>query len=283
MQTSIGGPGLTDIQRLLQIMAALRDPHSGCPWDQQQNFKTIAPYTIEESYEVADAIERGNMNDLKDELGDLLFQVVFHAQMASEQGGFTFNDVVTAICEKMTRRHPHVFAGASIADADAQTKAWDEMKRAEKGINGAQPQGYLDDVPRGLPEWTRANKLQKSAARSGFEWPNAEPVFEKLLEEVAELKEAAALASDDRQARVEEELGDVLFVATNLARHLKVDFGASLRGANLKFERRFRAMECLANERGAQIDQLSLSQQEELWNAVKIQERASSVGKSSGG
>lgn len=266
-----------DIADLLRIMAALRDRERGCPWDLQQDFSSIAPYTIEEAYEVADAIDRGDMGDLRDELGDLLLQVVFHAQMASEQGAFDFGDVCEAICDKMTRRHPHVFAGATIADAEAQTVAWDAQKREERMAKSPADASVLAGIARGLPEWQRATKLQARAARTGFDWPDHRPVLAKLLEEIDELRvefDARVARPDDPEVarRLAEELGDVLFVAANLARHAGVDVGAALRGANLKFERRFRAMETLAASEGVPFGELDLAAQEVLWNRVKADE-----------
>lgn len=268
-----------DIGRLLRIMARLRDPQGGCPWDLQQDFSTIAPYTIEEAYEVADAIDRNDLADLKDELGDLLLQVVFHAQMASEQGAFAFGDVVEAICDKMVRRHPHVFADAAVEDADAQTVAWEEQKRREREANGHEDRSALAGIARGLPEWQRAVKLQKRAARVGFDWPDVAPVIAKLHEEIDEVRvEFAALdaAPDDAAVRdrLEDEIGDVLFVCANLARHAGVDVGAAMRRANLKFERRFRAMEALAAAEGTQMSDLPLPAQDRLWDRAKADEKA---------
>lgn len=268
------------IQRLLEIMAALRDPQTGCPWDVEQSFATIAPYTIEEAYEVADAIDRGDMGDLKDELGDLLLQVVFQARMAQEQGAFAFADVVDAICDKMTRRHPHVFAGASVEDAEQQTKAWEEHKRAERAARGESDTSALAGISRGLPEWQRAVKLQHKAAKVGFDWPAPAPVLEKLHEEIEEVRaEFAAVAADPDDAaahdRLEDEIGDILFVCANLARHAKVDFGAALRRANHKFERRFRAMEALAAADGGLAGQ-SLEAQDRYWVRAKQAEQGGS-------
>ncbi|MBS1240259.1 MAG: mazG, partial [Proteobacteria bacterium] len=236
------------LDRLLRIMACLRSPQDGCEWDVAQTFHTIAPYTIEEAYEVADAIDRGDMADLKDELGDLLLQVVFHAQMAQEQGNFAFGDVVAAICDKMVRRHPHVFGDEARKDnADSQLQHWEALKRAEREAKGDADTSALAGISRGLPEWQRAVKLQHKAAKVGFDWPDPAPVLEKLHEEIEEVRaEFAAVAAnpDDAAAhdRLEDEIGDILFVCANLARHAKVDFGAALRRANQKFERRFRAM-----------------------------------------
>jgi len=262
------------VQRLLEIMARLRDPREGCPWDVQQTFATIAPYTIEEAYEVADAIERGDMDGLKDELGDLLLQVVFHSRMAEEQGAFAFPDVVEAISEKMERRHPHVFGGAASAGEGGQATAWDEHKRREREAAGDHDPSALAGISRGLPEWQRAVKLQKRAARTGFDWPSPLPVLAKLHEEAGEVAaefDAVASGSGD-PARLEEEIGDLLFVAANLARHARVDVGSALRRANSKFERRFRAMEAMARKRGERFDELDLAAQEHLWREVKQQE-----------
>ena len=269
-----------DIARLLAIMAKLRDPDGGCPWDLEQDFSTIAPYTVEEAYEVADAIDRHDLPALKDELGDLLLQVVFHAQMASEQGAFAFGDVVDAICDKMVRRHPHVFdpstgsgQAASVADAEAQTVNWEAIKAAERKAAGEDDTSALAGVARGLPEWQRAIKLQSRAARVGFDWPDTGPVIDKLHEEIDEVRvELAAAPSPERDARLEDEIGDLLFVAANLARHAKVDVGGALRRANLKFERRFRAMEAIATAEGTTMSALTLSQQEALWARVKQDE-----------
>jgi len=266
---------LTDIQTLLQIMARLRDPQGGCPWDLEQDFASIAPYTVEEAYEVADAIDRNDLPDLKDELGDLLLQVVFHAQMASEQGAFDFGDVVASISNKMIRRHPHIFGDTEVSDADEVLANWDEIKRSERAAKGEQDASALAGISRGLPEWLRATKLQSRAARTGFDWPDAVPVLDKLREEIDELQAEFELAANaaDNQTRLQEELGDVLFVCANLARHAKVDSGTPLRHANHKFERRFRAMEALAVEQGTAMPQLDLQQQEALWQRVKQQEK----------
>ncbi|PNS07490.1 nucleoside triphosphate pyrophosphohydrolase [Solilutibacter silvestris] len=262
-----------DINELIAIMARLRDPDGGCPWDLQQDFATIAPYTIEEAYEVADAIERGDMADLRDELGDLLLQVAFHARMAEEAGAFAFADVVVAICDKMVRRHPHVFADASFADSEAQTRAWEQLKANERAAKGETDTSALAGIARGLPEWQRAVKLQSRAARTGFDWPDHRPVFAKLREELDELEAEFDAGERDRQ-RLQEELGDVLFVAANLARHAGIDPGTALRGANAKFERRFRAMEALAGQRGQDFSTLELEGQERLWDEIKRGELA---------
>ena len=263
-----------DIRQLLEIMARLRTPVTGCPWDLEQDFSTIAPYTIEEAYEVADAIDRNDLPALKDELGDLLLQVVFHARMAEEQGAFAFADVVAAICDKMVRRHPHEFGDASFADADAQTASWEAIKRAEREAAGEDDASALAGISRGLPEWQRAIKLQDRAARVGFDWPGPQPVIDKLHEEIDEARaEFAAVAADPgdagARARLQEELGDLLFVAANLARHAKVDVGAALRGANHKFERRFRMMESLAAADGVRLQDLPLEAQDRYWDRAK--------------
>ncbi|PKP81884.1 MAG: nucleoside triphosphate pyrophosphohydrolase [Alphaproteobacteria bacterium HGW-Alphaproteobacteria-18] len=258
--------------KLIDIMARLRTPETGCPWDLEQSFATIAPYTIEESYEVADAIERGDMGELREELGDLLFQVIFHSRMAEEAGAFALADVVHAINTKMIRRHPHVFEAADGRDADGQTAAWEEMKAAERAAKGkkAGRPSALDGVALSLPALLRAEKLQKRAARTGFDWTEAAHIFDKLEEETAEVKEA--MASGDADA-IEDEIGDLLFVAANLARRLSVDPEQALRRANGKFERRFRAMEKAAAEAGIEFASLSLDEQETYWQAVKRRER----------
>ena len=243
-----------------------------------QDFSTIAPYTIEEAYEVADAIDRGDLGDLRDELGDLLLQVVFHARMAEEQGAFDFDGVVAAIVDKMVRRHPHVFGDADReADAEAQLREWEALKRGEREAAGTPDASVLAGIARGLPEWQRAVKLQQRAARVGFDWPSPAPVFDKLHEEIEEARaEFAAIAADPgdaaAQGRLEDELGDLLFVCANLARHAKVDVGSALRRANAKFERRFRAMEALAAADGVELRQLPLEAQDGYWNRAKAAE-----------
>ncbi|MGO3127764.1 MAG: nucleoside triphosphate pyrophosphohydrolase [Luteimonas sp.] len=259
-------------------MARLRDPQTGCPWDVKQDFASIAAYTIEEAYEVADAIDRGDLPGLCDELGDLLLQVVFHAQMAQEQGAFAFGDVVDAISDKMIRRHPHIFGDVSADDAGTVLRNWDAIKREERVAAGETDPSALAGIARGLPEWQRAVKLQQRAARVGFDWPGPQPVIEKLHEEIDEVRvEFDAVAADPgdatAQERLEEELGDLLFVAANLARHAKVDVGAALRRANQKFERRFRAMEAMADADGLALDGQSLDAQDAYWNRVKQAER----------
>ena len=259
--------------RLLAIMARLRDAERGCPWDRAQDFTTIAPYTIEEAYEVADAIARGDILALKDELGDLLFQVVFHARMAEEAGLFAFDDVAAAIADKMVRRHPHVFGTAEIATAAAQTEAWEEHKASERRARAEAAgtrESVLDGVALALPALLRAAKIQQRAARIGFDWPAARPIIEKIAEEIAELEaELAACNGGADLAKVEDEMGDVLFAATNLARKLDIDPEAALRRATAKFERRFRRVEMLAAQRGACAD---LDALEALWEQVKREE-----------
>jgi len=254
------------IEHLVQIMARLRDPDEGCPWDIEQTFRSIASYTIEEAHEVAEAIDRDDMTDLKDELGDLLFQVVFHARIAEEQGDFGFDDVASAISDKLIRRHPHVFGDADIDSADAQTASWERIKAEERAARGETDCSALAGVSRGLPALRRAVKLQKRAARTGFDWPDTRPVFAKLREEADELEQA--IANDDPD-NMEEEIGDLLFVVANLARHLKIDPGAALRRSNRKFEDRFRAMENLARDRDLNFESLSLDQQDGLYEEVK--------------
>ncbi len=260
------------IADLLVIMARLRDRDHGCPWDVEQTFETIAPYTIEEAYEVADAIDRRDYAHLRDELGDLLLQVVFHARMAEEAGHFAFDDVVAAICDKMIRRHPHVFGDVEVAaSADAQLANWEELKAGERAAQGDEDSSALAGISRGTPEWQRALKLQKKAARVGFDWPDVNPVFDKLHEEIDEVRAEFANGSD--AARLTDEIGDVLFVCVNLARHAKVDVSQALRHANAKFERRFRRMETLAAERGEALAGKPLGEQDALWDAAKAEEK----------
>ena len=256
------------IQRLLGIMAKLRDPQSGCPWDVAQSFKTIAPYTIEEAYEVAEAAELDDAPALKEELGDLLLQVVFHARMAEEASRFAFDDVARAISDKMVRRHPHVFGAAEIASAAAQTVAWEEQKAEERAAKGAA--SALDGVGVGLPALTRAAKLQRRAARIGFDWPEAAPVFDKIAEETAELRAAIEDASADR---IEDELGDLLFAVVNLARKLEHDPEQALRRACRKFERRFRRIEVLLAADGKLPGGAGLDEMEAKWQQAKREEK----------
>ncbi len=235
------------VARLIEIMAALRDPGSGCPWDLEQDFRSVAPYTLEEAYEVADAIERDDLAGLQDELGDLLLQVVFHARMASEQGAFDFDDVVAGICDKLVRRHPHVFGGEPIASAEAQTVVWEDHKARERAGRGGSA-GLLDDVPMALPALTRASKLGKRAARAGFDWPDAAGARRKLDEELAELDEEVHGGREPEA--LEAELGDLLLAAVNYARHLGVDAETALRRSNARFVRRFLHVERRLAESG---------------------------------
>jgi len=259
------------IFRLVEIMAKLRSPEGGCPWDLEQTFATIAPYTVEEAYEVADAIERGNLKDLKEELGDLLLQVVFHARMAEEQGAFDFAAVAEAINDKMVRRHPHVFGEAHHRSSAEQTEAWETIKAEERAAKAGGPApSLLDDVPIGLPALTRAVKLSKRAARVGFVWPSALEVLDKLHEEVAEL-EAEVISGDIDKAR--DELGDVLFVCANLARDLDIDPEAALRGTNAKFVRRFNYIERELAARDSSPAASNLEEMDALWNAAKVAEK----------
>jgi ATP diphosphatase len=256
------------LARLLQVMAALRDPATGCPWDRVQTFSTIAPYTIEEAFEVADAISRDDTPAMLDELGDLLFQVVYYARLAEEQGRFAFADVATAITAKMVRRHPHVFAGEDLGDPAARTDAWEADKAAERARRCET--GALAGVPAALPALTRAAKLTARAARVGFDWPDAPLILDKLAEEAAELR--AELAEAD-PARLKDEVGDILIVAANLARKLGVDPEDALRGANDKFARRFQAVEHRLAQQGMAPADASLEQMEAEWQAVKTAER----------
>ena len=257
------------IESLLEVMRRLRDPVGGCPWDREQTFATIAPYTIEESYEVADAIARDDMRDLKEELGDLLFQVVFHARLAEEQGLFNFDDVAASMSEKLIRRHPHVFGDVGDRTAEEQNVAWEVTKAAERKAKNKH--GILDDVPVGLPALTRAAKLTKRAARVGFDWPSVNEVVDKLDEETAELK--VEIASGDLP-KAREELGDLLFVMANLARKLDVEPEDALRLTNQKFVRRFASIENALAAEGRTPDQSDLAEMDALWNAAKHAERA---------
>lgn len=263
------------MQQLLDIMRALRDPDSGCPWDLQQNFQSLIPYTIEEAYEVADAIERNDLDDIKSELGDLLFQVVFYSQLADEQQGFNFNDVAQAISDKLTRRHPHVFANVKITDAKEQTKEWEKLKQQErkaKAGNNATELSHLDDVSRTLPSLMRAEKLQKRAAREGFDWVDVKGVMAKVYEELDEVQQELD-AEVQEQTKLEDEIGDLFFSCINLSRHAGVDAEQSLRKANLKFERRFRELEKKANTKGLKMNEMKAEELENLWQEVKTEEK----------
>jgi nucleoside triphosphate diphosphatase len=269
-----------DISRLIEIMAALRTPVTGCPWDLEQNFSTIKPYTIEEAYEVADAIERNDMDDLCEELGDLLLQVVFHARMAEEAGEFSFDDVVEAITKKMIRRHPHVFAVSDAATPDAVKLQWDDIKteekreraerRARRGITEDFKLGYLGSVHRAQPALTEALKLQQRAAKVGFDWSAAEPILDKIEEEIGELREALR---DGNQDKVTDELGDLIFALVNIGRHVKADPEEALRGTNTKFRRRFNYIEISLQQSNETLEAATLERMEELWQAAKAIER----------
>ncbi|MES5048560.1 nucleoside triphosphate pyrophosphohydrolase [Rhizobium nepotum] len=270
-----------DISRLIEIMEALRQPETGCPWDVVQTFETIKPYTIEEAYEVADAIERKDMDDLCDELGDLLLQVVFHARIAEERGEFAFGDVVEAVTSKMIRRHPHVFA-VSAADTPESVKLqWDQIKAAEKreraarraqrGITEDFKAGFLGGVQRSQPALTEALKLQEQAARVGFDWSDPAPILDKIEEEIAELREALA---EGKPEKVSDELGDLIFALVNIGRHVKADPEDALRGTNTKFRRRFNHIETSLTENGETLEEASLERMEDLWQAAKRIERS---------
>lgn len=262
--------------RLLEIMRRLRDPQTGCPWDIEQDFATIAPYTIEEAYEVADAIERQEWDELKGELGDLLFQSVFHAQMASERGYFDFDDVANTMSDKMVSRHPHVFGDENRdKSAEQQTRDWETIKAAERA--GKEQKGTLDGVAIGLPALLRAVKLQKRAARVGFDWPDASHVLDKIVEESHELVEARDSLT---QAEIEEEFGDLLFVMANLARHLGVEPESALRATNAKFTRRFEQVEARLAARGKRPEDSDLAEMDALWDDVKADEKAQKQRKS---
>ena len=264
-----------DIQRLIEIMAALRTPDTGCPWDLKQNFATIAPYTIEEAHEVADAIERNDLDDLKDELGDLLLQVMFHARMAQEQDAFAFGDVVQAITEKLIRRHPHVFGDTRHLTPDEVKGLWDKIKAEEKAARRQRrgiddEAGALAGIPSGLPALTRALKLQQKASKVGFDWNDPRAVLDKIKEETAEIERA--LDAGDRDA-VADEIGDLMFALVNLARHLDVDSETSLRGTNAKFERRFAAIEAALAQRGKTPSDATLQEMDALWDEAKDAEK----------
>lgn len=261
---------MNNLKELLNIMATLRDPKDGCAWDVEQTFETVAPYTVEEAYEVAEAIDNNDMDGLKDELGDLLFQVVFHARMAEEAGHFNFSDVVDGISEKMVRRHPHVFAGENHRSAEEQTVAWEEQKAQERADK--KQASILDGVTVGLPALTRAVKLQKRAARVGFDWPETSMVIDKLNEEMAELSEEL-IADQQDQTKIEEEFGDMMFVYANLARHLKINPEQALKKANTKFTQRFNKIEQYIENKQKSFDQYSLDELEEFWVMAKEEER----------
>jgi ATP diphosphatase len=259
------------MRRLLALMARLRDPERGCPWDLKQTFSSIAPFTIEEAYEVADAIERHDQAHLRDELGDLLFQVVFHARMAEERGWFDFAAVADGITQKLTRRHPHIFAGAKLAAEDLM-RVWEEQKAQERAADPGTQAGVLGGVPQALPALIRAAKLGRRAGRVGFDWANARETRAKVIEELQEVDEAISQASqgEGAQAAIAEELGDLLFAVANWGRHLEVDTEGALRSANAKFERRFEHMEALASARGLSLKELSAAQWDALWREAKL-------------
>ncbi|MGI8398520.1 nucleoside triphosphate pyrophosphohydrolase [Agrobacterium deltaense] len=270
-----------DISRLIEIMEALRQPETGCPWDVVQTFETIKPYTIEEAYEVADAIERKDMDDLCEELGDLLLQVVFHARIAEEMGEFAFGDVVHAVTSKMIRRHPHVFAVSDANTPDGVKLQWDRIKaeekreraerRARRGITEDFKAGFLGGVQRSQPALTEALKLQEQAARAGFDWSNPAPILEKIEEEIAELREALA---EGKPEKVSDELGDLIFALVNIGRHVKADPEDALRGTNTKFRRRFNHIETSLTQNGETLEEASLERMEDLWQAAKRIERS---------
>lgn len=259
---------MTSIEQLLNLVRKLRDPETGCPWDLAQNYASIVPHTLEEAYEVADAIQRKDKAALKDELGDLLFQVVFYAQLAREEGAFSFADVVAAVTKKMIRRHPHVFGDAQYATVSEQTAAWENIKALEhRDVRSS----VLDGIPLALPALTRALKLQRKAARVGFDWSEAASVLAKVREELEEIEEVMEHSAD--VDHLKEEIGDMLFACTNLARHMQVDPEAALRAANAKFERRFRGIEARLAETERTPHQASLSEMDELWEQVKREEK----------
>ena len=264
---------MTDINRLLTIMTRLRDPDAGCPWDRAQTYKTIVPHTLEEAYEVADTIEQGDFDALCDELGDLLFQIVFYAQLAKEESRFEFADVVKAIADKLERRHPHVFADAHFEDEQQQTRHWEQLKQQEREAKAASAKNespatrrasQMDDIARALPALSLARKIQSRAAQVGFDWPDVSGVYEKVQEEITELQQAW----DDEQARTEE-MGDLLFTCVNLSRHAGVDPEQALRQASNKFEQRFRSMEASAQQDAKSLESLSEAQLESLWQRAK--------------
>lgn len=280
------------IADLIEIMSSLRNPDGGCPWDLKQDFTSIAPYTIEEAYEVVDAIENGDLDELKDELGDLLFQVIFHSHLASEEkaagkSGFEFGDVVQNICEKLIRRHPHVFGDEALLSDEEIKAMWERVKAEERGNKSAVVEaGFLDDIPVGLPGLSRAVKLQKRAATIGFDWPSIGPVIEKIEEELSELKEALGAGEQsqteygdkrhynaEQKLHIEEEFGDLLFVMANLGRHLSIDPEKAVRGGNIKFERRFSFIEQELKRIGRSLSDASLEEMDALWDQAKLLEK----------
>jgi ATP diphosphatase len=266
-------------KRLLNIMEQLRDPEHGCPWDVKQTMQSLTKYTIEETYEVVDAIENKNVSEVKDELGDLLFQIVFYARIAQEQQHFCFDDVADAISRKLVRRHPHVFAahseGASNLSQYALAKQWEAIKQQEKAHNNNTGESLLDGVPKNMPSLVYAQKLQKACAKVGFDWPNVSPVLQKVEEEVQEVRDELEANTRNQQA-VEEEIGDALFAMVNLARHCNLDADTALRKASNKFAARFKQVEALAGEQNTPLADMSLNEMEALWQQVKVKEKASS-------
>lgn len=260
---------MEQIQKLITIMAQLRDKENGCPWDVEQNFASIAPHTLEEAYEVVDAIEKNDMQHLKEELGDLLLQVIFHSQMAKEEGHFDIEAVAESISLKLVSRHPHVFGDADIKTAEAQEKSWEELKAKERQQKNhqAEQQSVLDDVALALPALTRASKLQKRAAAVGFDWPTIEPVFAKIEEEIAEIKEEVAAGDVDK---IHDEIGDLLFCIVNLARHLKIKPEEALRSTNKKFIDRFQYIEQKLKEKGSSCEESTLEEMDALWDEAKV-------------
>jgi len=256
-------------QRLLEIMRRLRDPQAGCPWDREQTLGSLAPYTLEEAYEVVDAVQRHDLEALREELGDLLFQIVFFARIGEELGAFDFDAVAAGIADKLVRRHPHVFAGAAVPGAGEHAQAWEAHKAAERRRGSGADTGRLAGVPLGLPALIRAVKLQDRAALDGFDWPRVERVLDKVMEEIQELREELAAADHDRLTH---EVGDVLMAVTNVARHLNVDPEAALHGANRRFERRYARMEALIAEQGRAMREASLDELEQLWQRAKADE-----------
>jgi len=263
------------VQRLLEVMASLRDPQRGCPWDREQTFQSILPYTLEEVYEVAEAIEQGDMSALREELGDLLFQIVFYAQMAKETGEFDFADIAAGISDKLVQRHPHVFGDVDIADAETQTLAWEQHKERERHAKAADEQrepSVLDNVPLALPGLMRAMKLQRRAARQGFDWPDITPVLDKIEEELAEVREVLDQGGD--RNKLEHEVGDLIFACVNLGRHAGIEPEVAMRGVNRRFEQRFRRVEALARAQNQSLGEMSLEEMDRLWDQAKAEEAA---------
>ncbi len=267
---------MSEMSELLEVMARLRDPEAGCPWDKQQTFKSILPYTLEEVYEVAEAVDQNDMASLREELGDLLFQIVFYAQMAKEAGAFEFSDVAAEISDKLVQRHPHVFGDAEIDSVDAQNQAWEKHKASErqaKAVGQNRLPSVMDNIPLALPGLLRSIKLQRRAARLGFDWPSVEPVLEKIEEELAEVREVLTEGGDID--RLTHEVGDLLFACTNLARHVNIDPEVAMRGINHRFESRFRRVEELAAQQNQSLPEMSLDEMDKLWDQAKAEEAKS--------